>query len=120
MTAKPSQKEKCAVSPLFEGVKASQLAWLLNVGQNVQLKPREYLFRRGQACDQIFILLSGHIKLSIPVECGQDKVIEFLSPGEAFGESALLPGHLLLADAQALETHRASFSLLKVKTCVLP
>lgn len=103
MTAKLIQKAKRAISPLFVGVDADQLTWLLEVGQAVKLKPREFLFRRGQACDQVFILLFGHIKLSIPVECGQEKVIEFLSPGEAFGESALLPEYFCFSDAQALE-----------------
>jgi CRP-like cAMP-binding protein len=103
MATNTDLKEKLQSSPLFADVAASQLAWLLKVGQTVTLARHEFLFRRGQPCAQIYILLSGHIKLSIPVERGQEKVIEFLSPGEAFGESALLPGHHLLSDAQALE-----------------
>lgn len=95
-------QDKLARSSLMTGLEVSQKAWLLKVSKTILLKRHDYLFRRGQSCRQIFILLDGDIKLSIPFEQGQEKVIEFLSPGDAFGESALLPGRLWLADAQAL------------------
>jgi len=90
-------------SPVFSGISKPQLAWLMSVGESLRLNRHEWLFRRGEDSSRIFILLSGHVKLSIPAERGQEKVLEFLSPGDAFGESALLSGHHMIADAQALE-----------------
>lgn len=90
-------------SPIFAGISRQQLGWLMSVGEPLRLARHDWLFRRGERSSRIFILLSGYIKLSIPAERGQEKVIEFLSPGDVFGESALLSGHCTIADAQALE-----------------
>jgi CRP-like cAMP-binding protein len=103
MTVAKDVQAKMAAHPLFEGVARSQLNWLLNVGQVVALQKQAYLFHRGQPSGCLYVLLSGHIKLSIPAERGSEKVLEFLAPGDVFGESALLPGDDVIVDAQALE-----------------
>lgn len=102
MVVNPNPKNEWVRYPLIADLKPSQQTWLLKVSKTIHLKRHEYLFRKGEPCNQIFILLEGDLKLSIPAERGSEKVIEFLSPGDVFGESALLPGHLRLADAQAL------------------
>jgi CRP-like cAMP-binding protein len=90
-------------SPLWMGMACTEQAWLMSIGQQVHLPRGDFLFRRGASCTKGYVLLSGHIKLSIPAGPGQEKVIEFLGAGDVFGESVLLPGHHLIADAQALE-----------------
>jgi len=89
--------------PLFAGISRSQLGWLMEIGRSMSAARHDWVFRKGEASSCLFILLSGHVKLSIPTERGQEKVVEFLSPGDVFGESALLPGHAMILDAQALE-----------------
>jgi len=89
--------------PLFAGISRPQLGWLMEVGRPLNAARHDWVFRRGEDSSCLFILLSGHVKLSIPAERGQEKVVEFLAPGDVFGESALLPGHAVILDAQALE-----------------
>ena len=103
MTTDKDVQKKIAAHPLFEGVARSQLNWLLNVGQAQSLPKQAYLYHRGDQSGFLYVLLTGHIKLSVPAERGSEKVLEFLGPGDVFGESALLPGTTLIADAQALE-----------------
>lgn len=95
-------QQTLATHPLFEGMGRSQQNWLFTVGDSISLGKHDYLFRRGEQSGRLYVLLSGHIKLSIPAERGQEKVLEFLSPGDVFGESALLTNHVAITDAQAL------------------
>lgn len=95
-------QQKLATHPLFEGMGRSQQSWLFTVGESIALGKHDYLFRRGEQSGRLYVLLSGHIKLSIPSDKAQEKVLEFLSPGDVFGESALLTGHVAITDAQAL------------------
>ena len=95
-------QQKLVSHPLFEGLGRSQRAWLFSTGESISLAKHDYLFHRGEQSGRLYVLLSGHIKLSIPAERGQEKVLEFLSASDVFGESALLPEHSAIADAQAL------------------
>lgn len=88
--------------PIFEGVSRVHLAWLSSVATRQSLRRGETLFERDQPVQAFYILLNGHIKLTVPAGQGQEKVLEFLKPGDAFGESVLLPNHRWIATAQAL------------------
>lgn len=87
---------------LFDGLGRTQLAWLASVSQRRTLKRGEILFERGQPAESLYVLLTGHIKLGIASDVGQEKILEFLGPGDVFGECVLLPGHRWIATAQAL------------------
>jgi len=88
--------------PVFDGVGRVHLAWLASVARRLSLKRGETLFEKGQPVQFLYILLNGHIKLAVPAGHGQEKILEFLKPGDAFGESVLLPDHRWIATAQAL------------------
>ena len=95
-------QQKLAAHPLFEDMGQSQQNWLFTVSQAISLDKHDHLFHRGEQSGRLYVLLSGHIKLSIPAERGQEKVLEFLSPGDVFCESALLTDHMTITNAQAL------------------
>jgi CRP-like cAMP-binding protein len=95
-------QQRLATHPLFEAAGHSQLAWLFSVGDAIRLGKHEFLFHKGEQSGRLYVLISGHIKLSVPAERGQEKVLEFLSPGDVFGESALMSERVAIADAQAL------------------
>ena len=88
--------------PIFDGVGRVHLSWLASVAKRHSLKRGDILFEKGDSVQALYILLNGHIKLAVPAMHGQEKVLEFLKPGDAFGESVLLPGHRWIASAQAL------------------
>jgi len=51
---------------------------------------RRFVYRAGEAADSIFIIMRGRIKLCrIEENSGREAVIDILSPGAMFGESAL-------------------------------
>lgn len=87
---------------LFDGLGRTHLAWLASVSQRRTLRRSEVLFERGQPAESLYIMLTGHLKLSIPSDSGQEKILEFLDPGDVFGECVLLPDHRWIATAQAL------------------
>ena len=87
---------------LFDGLGRTHLVWLASVSQRRTLKRGEILFERGQPAESLYVLLTGHIKLGIASDVGQEKILEFLGSGDVFGECVLLPGHRWIATAQAL------------------
>jgi CRP/FNR family transcriptional regulator, dissimilatory nitrate respiration regulator len=95
--------QKFAQHRLFAGMSREQKAWLVQVGREISLKKADLLFARGQVCDELYVMLEGYLKLSIPAEKGQEKVLEFLSAGDVCGEFALLPDTAALTNAYALE-----------------
>jgi CRP-like cAMP-binding protein len=44
------------------------------------------LFRRGEPCTGIYIIVYGQVKLAFSGAEGAEKVVEILSPGQSFGE----------------------------------
>ena len=91
---------------LFDGLGRTHLSWLASVSQRRTLRRGEILFERGQPAEHLYIILTGHVKLVIPSDAGQEKILEFLDPGDVFGECVLLPGHRWIATAQALAPSR--------------
>lgn len=103
MSSRKKLPSDLADNALCADMAASQRQWLMSVGEIIAVPKGELVFHRGEPSGRLFLILSGNVKLSIPAERGQEKVLEFLSPGDAFGESALLPNHQAIADAQAIQ-----------------
>jgi len=88
---------------VFKGMSKSQIAWMLQASELQDFKKGEVLFERGQVLSDLFVLLTGHVKLTIPANDGERKVVALLNPGDVFGESSLVPGSTSLVKAQALD-----------------
>ncbi len=64
------------------------------------------LFRKGDAGDRLYVVLSGRISIGTTSEAGKEVVFNVLGRGEVFGEIALLDGKARTADATAMaESH---------------
>ena len=61
------------------------------------------LFRRGDPCDGLHLIVLGRVKLALLAPAGAEKVVEILGPGRSFGESVMFIGkpHMLYAEALA-------------------
>lgn len=90
----------------FDGISRTHLAWLTSVSSSQHLRRGEILFAKGEPVSHMYILLTGQMKLAIPSERTQERVIDFLKPGDAFGECVLLPGHRWITSACALTPSR--------------
>ena len=61
------------------------------------------LYRRGDSCDGVHVIVVGRVKLALVAPAGAEKVVQILGPGRSFGEPVMFMGkpHLLCAEALA-------------------
>lgn len=92
-----------AHQPLFRSLDADQLALMTAAAQRVSIDKNDFVFHRGDPADGLYVVAVGHIKLAVPAANGQEKVIEFFGPGEAFGEAFMFLDKPYMVEAQALD-----------------
>ncbi len=88
---------------LFEGIAHECRDRLAAASREVPVVRGEVIYRRGESATGLFVLETGHVKLSITSDKGPEKVIDLISPGQSFGEAAMVLSHPYLHNAQALE-----------------
>lgn len=74
---------------LFKGLDDAELAVLLAQAELGEFADGEYLVREGEQGQELFVLLSGQVRISKRVGAVQ-KVLHELGPGECFGEMSLI------------------------------
>ncbi|MBL8508925.1 MAG: Crp/Fnr family transcriptional regulator [Chitinimonas sp.] len=89
--------------PLFRSLDKTQLVLMAQASQEVRVAKHGFVFHRGDAASGLYVVAVGGIKLAIPSVNGQEKVIEFFSPGQAFGEAVMFLDKPYMVQAQALE-----------------
>jgi len=98
----------------LKNLSEAEIAILLDYMEERTYKSNEYLFKRGDAGDTMYMLLSGRIEIRLPVNAsGQFKRLVALRPGTVFGEMAILRGAARSADAVATED---STEVLSIKS----
>ncbi len=65
--------------------------------------PKEVIFYKGDPARQLFVILSGAVKVSAPSEDGKEITFGILGSGEFFGEMGMLDGAEHTATVSALE-----------------
>jgi Flp pilus assembly CpaE family ATPase len=61
------------------------------------------LFRAGEAADALYIVESGRFRVFMAERPGNERVLQFLGPGEIIGEAAFMAETLHVAGAEAIE-----------------
>jgi len=90
--------------PIFRALDRVSRQELADAARAKRLVKHEYLFRRGDLPTGMYIVVVGTMKLSIPaVRNNLEKVVEFIGPGEVFGEALMFLAHPYPTDAQALD-----------------
>lgn len=87
---------------IFEHLQAEDRERLGAVIESIEVPAGETLFRTGEPGDSLFIVRSGEMELYIKDTVGQKIVLTVASPGEMFGELALLDRGARTATAMAL------------------
>ncbi len=69
--------------------------------------PRQYhrgdrLYRSGDEAHSLFVLLDGHVKISMPARLGGERVVTVCGPSDFFGESFLTGAQTRVSDAVCL------------------
>jgi len=89
--------------PLFRELDLPQLEAIGAAATEQRVAVGAALFRRGDPCDGMFLIVLGRVKLALLAPAGAEKVVEILGPGQSFGEAVLFADepHRLYAEAIA-------------------
>ena len=86
---------------LFAGLTQGQLAKVAGIAQPRSYEGGAFLFREGEAGHEVFILLSGKVRISKSVPGIGEEALAILEPGQYLGEMALIEDGPRSADAIA-------------------
>ena len=70
----------------FEGWSKDQLIRLSNGAKQLSLTKKEPLASKGEHIQSMYVVISGQIRLFIPLSNGAERVISLVGQGESFGE----------------------------------
>ena len=87
--------------PLFRDVQPEERAELATATRTQRLGGGEILFRRGDPCTGLYMVVHGRIQLSLATPHGAEKVLALFGAGESFGEAVLFLGKPYYVTAQA-------------------
>jgi len=87
--------------PLFQTLSSAQLAQVAAIARRRELSGGEAVFREGEAGTELFVVLSGRVRISKRVPGVGEEALSILDPGGYFGEMALFDDAPRSADALA-------------------
>ena len=86
--------------PFFRGLDGAALARLSAGVNEVSAGSDTVLYRRGEACRGLYIVVSGQVKLALETPQGGEKIVELVGPGGCLDESSIFLDrpHVLTAE----------------------
>src|SRR5262245_22007778 len=91
------------MNPMFADLGADELQRLSNLCHTQHLASGEVLFQKGDAGGALFGVRRGQIRIETGASDGSRLTLNFMGPGDLFGEVAVLDGQNRTADATAGE-----------------
>src|SRR3979490_1185253 len=91
------------MNPMFADLGADELQRISGLCHTQNLNLGEMLFQKGDAGDALFGVRRGQIRIATGAAAGSRLPLNFLGPGDLFGEVAVLDGQSRTADATAGE-----------------
>ncbi len=91
------------MNPMFAELGAAELQRISGLCRTQQLASGEVLFQKGDDGDALFGVRRGQIRIETGASDGARLTLNFLGPGDLFGEVAVLDGQSRTADATATE-----------------
>lgn len=88
---------------LFRGLGEAELERLTRHLHRRRFQRGEPIFRKGDPGDSVMAVGSGRVRISSSSAEGRTAILNYINPGEIFGEIALLDGKERTADAYAAE-----------------
>src|SRR2546423_10038498 len=92
--------------PLFASLDDEAASNLRNLLRVNDVPSDTSLFRAGDQGDAMYLIESGHVRISMPDEDKKEIVLAELAQGDFFGEMAIIDGKQRSADATVTETAR--------------
>ena len=94
--------ESLARIPFFAGLDQAALERVAAGTRTRRFRRGEIIFHAGDPGNALYLIVSGHVKISLPSEEGDEAILATIGPGDVFGELALLDGAPRSATATAL------------------
>jgi CRP/FNR family cyclic AMP-dependent transcriptional regulator len=91
-------------SPIFQAMEPAEIEEILSLASERHVPRGTVIFQKGDEGSSLMAVLSGRVRISVVSLEGKEITLNVISPGEIFGEIALLDGKPRSADATALET----------------
>src|SRR5258707_9038388 len=91
------------MNPMFADLGADELQRISSLCHTQNLGVGEMLFQKGDPGDALFGVRRGQIRIETGASDGSRLTLNFLGPGDLFGEVAVLDGESRTADATAGE-----------------
>ncbi|MEY3172496.1 MAG: hypothetical protein RLZZ436_409 [Planctomycetota bacterium] len=89
-----------------EGLPHAELTALARASRLVEVGPGEVLFREGQVEDEVFVVFSGHVRLSMKVPGRGEVTLLTAGPGDLVGWSGLISDGVMTATATVMDSAR--------------
>jgi CRP-like cAMP-binding protein len=102
MHREPDVKSFLAHLPLFEGLKADELARLAAGTTRRRLRSGEMLFRQGEPSTGFHAVVHGRIALLVRSSQGRERVSAIIDAGRSFGEAIMFLEKPYIVGAKAL------------------
>lgn len=90
--------------PLFSGLDAAQLDHLASRTETRIFQKRECVFIKGGVPRNLYVVISGQIKVCTPTLEGHEKVISVFGAMQVISDASLFHGDNYLTNAEALES----------------
>lgn len=91
-----------AVLPLFSDLSQSERERVAQGCQLRRLTRGDMVFREGEACEALHVVVLGQVKLYVASPSGQEKVIQLIGPGNTFAEAMMFLERPFIVNAQSL------------------
>lgn len=92
--------------PLFDGLDGAALERITAGVSELNAHRGTLIFRRGDACRNLYIVIAGQVKLALQAAQGSEKIVKLVGPGGTFGEAAILLDRAYLFTASTLADTR--------------
>lgn len=86
---------------LCKGLTGDEVEVLRGLVTMRSYKPGQFIVHKGQAADEVFLVMRGEVSVMIDLANGQQKRLSTLSAGMAFGELAVIQPSVRTADVRA-------------------
>lgn len=93
--------------PFFANLDEEFCALVVGCARNVRFEAGDYLFREGEAADQLYLIRHGRVALEMAAPGHGAVTFQTLNAGEMMGVSWLIPPYRWTYDARAMELVRA-------------
>ncbi len=93
-------------TPLFSGYSETDLGEVARFARLAYAETGAVLFRESEPCSSIYCLVEGLVKLCLVGPKNQEKIVEFIGPGQTFAEAAMFSGQGYPGSAVAIEDSR--------------